>query len=57
MKTENLSIENLSKEFLELEFKKNYNVNYFVRCMEVGDEEEYQILEQSFEEVKRNFKL
>lgn len=52
MKTENLSIEDLSKEFLKLEFKKNLKVNYFVRCMEVGDEEEYQILEQSFEEVK-----
>ena len=45
-------IDDLSKEFLKLEFEKNGMVNYIVRCIDVGDEEEYQILERTFEDVK-----
>lgn len=47
-----MKLEDLSKTFLKLEFEKNYNVNYIVRCVEVGDEEEYQILGGIFEDVK-----
>lgn len=47
-----MKLENLSKEFLKLEFEKNGMVNYIVRCMDVGDEEEFQILEKTFEDVK-----
>lgn len=47
-----MKLENLSKKFLKLEFEKNDKVNYIVRCMDVGDEEEFQILERTFEEVK-----
>lgn len=47
-----MKLENLSKEFLKLEFEKNGMVNYIVRCMDVGDEEEFQILERTFEDVK-----
>ena len=47
-----MKLKSLSKKFLKLEFRKNVAVNYIVRCMEVGDEEEYQILERPFEDVK-----
>ena len=47
-----MKLENLSKAFLKLEFEKNSMVNYIVRCMDVGDEEEFQILEKTSEDVK-----
>ena len=47
-----MKLEDLSKKFLKLEFEKNYTVNYIVRCMDVGDEEEYQILERTVEDAK-----
>lgn len=47
-----MKLKSLSKKFLKLEFRKNVAVNYIVRCMEVGDEEEYQILERPFEDIK-----
>ena len=47
-----MKLEDLSKEFLKLEFEKNGMVNYIVRCRDVGDEEEYQVLERAFEDVK-----
>lgn len=47
-----MKLEDLSKEFLRIEFEKNGMVNYIVRCMDVGDEEEFQILERTFEDVK-----
>lgn len=47
-----MKVEDLSKEFLRLEFEKNLNVNYIVRCMVVGDEEEIQILEKEFDNIK-----
>lgn len=47
-----MKVEDLSKEFLRLESEKNLNVNYIVRCMVVGDEEEIQILEKEFDNIK-----
>ena len=47
-----MKLEDLSKEFLRIEFEKNGMVNYIVRCVNVGDEEEFQILERTFEDVK-----